>query len=177
MCQVQLRKQFHSRRKSSDSVRLGCFKADKTKWTAAESAEDFVSVRAAENLCRHFIYSFYSVFTIGSYFWDKTSENIQEFYFFRPYESLKVEYLCDISRSFFPLTLPVSSARLHLWMRNINILTHKKPSPLWVSHHQRRRKRPGQNTSYGLTITINHKTGLFLWKVAEYTTPKYAILA
>lgn len=119
---------------------------------------------------------YYRVLFLGQDFWKYTRILFfQALWISKGWVSLW--YIQELFSSVQALTLPVSSARLHLWMRNINILTHKKPSPLWVSHHQRRRKRPGQNTSYGLTITINHKTGLFLWKVAEYTTPKYAILS
>ena len=44
LCQIDSRKQFHNRRKSSDSIRLGCFKADETKMNCGREQ------RASESL-------------------------------------------------------------------------------------------------------------------------------
>lgn len=153
MCQVDLWKQCHSRRKSLGSIRLECFKTDETKSDSHRVRESFrkpASLRRVENLWRHLK----DIPLIQSLRWGAVS-GTSLLKVFKNFTFSGLAYLqrlqnSDISKSY--LCWAGSVFNCEPCMRNNNVLPSEILLPVWVSQFQKRRKSPSQNTDHHLTI-------------------------
>lgn len=138
MCQIDWWKRCHSRRKSSGSVRLECFKTWDKKWQSQSERElqktCFSEKRIFEDIWRH---TSNSEFEMRCCFWDKSSESIQEFYFFRtclPPKVRELWYIQELSLLgrfclyLWALLVRISAGQ-EICMRNDNSSAHWNTFP------------------------------------------------